>query len=51
VVADGREWKYFGLVNACPSSRDPTTTPFCLIRVPRASCEKATAEMPVTTSG
>ena len=50
-VADGRSWKYFGFVKLCAASRDPTTVPLTVIRLPSAWLLKATWAKPVNSAG
>src|ERR1700686_2454612 len=51
VVADGRDQKYFGLSNGCPSSADPTRRSPCRINEPSAARAQHNVAMPVTTNG
>ena len=44
-VADGRSWKYSGLVNSCAASREPITCPSRVIRLPFALSLNATWAM------
>src|SRR5579859_483282 len=50
-VAEGRSWKYCGLVNDCAASAEPTTLPFTSTRLPFASWLKATCAKPVMIAG
>ena len=50
-AADGRSWKYFGLVNDCAASLEPTTLPFTFSRLPPAWCGNATEANPVIRAG
>jgi len=50
-VADGRSRKYFGLLNSCAASFEPTTLPSRLIRLPSALFSNATWAKPVITAG
>ena len=50
-MADGRSWKYCGFVNACAASREPTTWPLTLIRLPSAWLENASCAKPVKSAG
>ena len=46
-TAEGRSWKYLGLVNACAASFEPTTLPLTVIRLPLAWLLNATCAKPV----
>src|ERR1700759_5326472 len=50
-VADGRGQKYFGSVNACPMSSEPSEWPSFSITLPFAACAQIVCAIPVTASG
>ena len=50
-AAEGRPWKYSGLVNVWPSSSDPTTSPSRRTSDPSALSPKAACEIRVIARG